>query len=66
MFAQLQVLPASTLLASLHARRIIIDIGKQLGRKLLSGNLNLINITLPVRDEAPPALLQAALRPAGP
>jgi hypothetical protein len=28
--------------------RIIIDIGKQLGRKLLSGNLNLINITLPV------------------
>jgi hypothetical protein len=28
--------------------RIIIDIGKQLGRKLLSGNLNLIDITLPV------------------
>eukprot|EP00878_Enallax_costatus_P010302 GHUV01010752.1.p1 GENE.GHUV01010752.1~~GHUV01010752.1.p1 ORF type:complete len:123 (+),score=29.15 GHUV01010752.1:232-600(+) len=29
-------------------RKIILDIGKQLGRKLLSGNLNLINISLPV------------------
>eukprot|EP00879_Flechtneria_rotunda_P000148 GHRR01000215.1.p1 GENE.GHRR01000215.1~~GHRR01000215.1.p1 ORF type:complete len:681 (+),score=269.84 GHRR01000215.1:832-2874(+) len=29
-------------------RTVIVDIGKQLGRKLLSGNLDLINITLPV------------------
>jgi hypothetical protein len=32
--------------------RIIVDIGKQLGRKLLSGNLNLINITLPVSSSS--------------
>jgi hypothetical protein len=32
--------------------RIILDIGKQLGRKLLSGNLNLINITLPVSSSS--------------
>ncbi|WIA29609.1 hypothetical protein OEZ86_012096 [Tetradesmus obliquus] len=44
-------------------RRIIIDIGKQLGRKLLSGNLNLINITLPVVMFEPRSYLQKLADP---
>ncbi len=44
-------------------RSIILDVAKQLGRKLLTGNLDLINITLPVVMFEPRSYLQKLADP---